>query len=137
MSQKTRVIIAGGRDFNIMVLVEIAMMETFECNYTEIELVGGGANGADALGKRFAKEHGIPYKEFPADWGTYHNAAGPIRNRQMARYATETGFRGILIAFWDGKSRGTKHMIDTATELGMEVKVIAYGDLLRKSHCIK
>ena len=55
----------------------------------------------------------------------------------MARYATETGFRGILIAFWDGKSRGTKHMIDTATELGMEVKVIAYGAGTRMETVIK
>ena len=126
MSQKTRVIIAGGRDFNIMVLVEIAMMETFECNYTEIELVGGGANGADALGKRFAKEHGIPYKEFPADWGTYHNAAGSIRNRQMAQYAIKGKGSGILIAFWNGKSRGTKHMIETAKDFGMEVIVVSF-----------
>ena len=102
----------------------MVMLNRFDNDYSEIELVGGGAKGADALGKQFAREHGIPYKEFPADWGTYHNAAGPIRNRQMAQYAIKGKGSGILIAFWDGRSRGTKHMIETATDFGMEVIIV-------------
>ena len=124
--RKTRVIIAGCRNFSFMEVVEMAMLDRFGTDYSAIELVGGGAKGADALGKRFAMEHGIPYKEFPADWGTYHNAAGPIRNRQMAQYAIKGKGYGILIAFWDGKSKGTKHMIETAKESGMEVIVVSF-----------
>jgi len=50
----------------------------------------------------------------------YGNAAGPIRNKQMAEYAD------ALVAVWDGKSRGTKNMIDTAISMGLDVKVLNY-----------
>lgn len=48
--------------------------------------------------------------------------AGPIRNEEMAKYASET--YGILIAFWDGKSRGMKNMIDTAKKHGLEIYIV-------------
>jgi hypothetical protein len=57
---------------------------------------------------------------FPADWKTHGKAAGPIRNRQMAKNAE------ALIALWDGNSRGTKNMIETATKLGLKVYVKRY-----------
>ena len=72
----------------------------------------------DALGERFAKEHNLGLKVVPADWKTYGRSAGPRRNEQMARMA------GTLIAFWDGKSRGTKNMIDTVKRLGLRVKTV-------------
>lgn len=125
-NEKQRVIIAGSRNFNAKEIVEMALLEQFGTDYNDIELIGGGAKGADKIGKQVAKEYGIPYKEFPADWGTYHNAAGPIRNRQMARYAVEGKGSGTLLAFWDGKSRGTKHMIETAYELDMNVHVYLF-----------
>ena len=44
----------------------------------------------------------------------------------MAKFASEEGNIGILIAFWDGKSRGTKHMIDLAKRYGLDVYVVNY-----------
>lgn len=85
-----------------------------------MELISGGAPGADSLGERFATEMQFPVKLFPADWDTYGTAAGPIRNRQMAEHATH------LIAFWDGISHGTRNMIDVANEFKREVHVVRY-----------
>lgn len=82
------------------------------------EVVTGGASGVDAMGKRWAKVTlEIPHKEFQADWKANGKSAGPIRNRQMAEYAD------ALIAIWDGKSRGTKNMIEEATKRGLKVYV--------------
>lgn len=114
------IIVAGCRDFNDYSVVENEMMNYIGkfIGKIEIEIISGGAKGADALGERFAKEYNLSLKVVPADWKTYGRSAGPRRNELMARMA------GTLIAFWDGKSRGTKNMIDTAKKLGLRVKVI-------------
>jgi hypothetical protein len=57
---------------------------------------------------------------FKADWDKHGKAAGPIRNQQMAQEADG------LIAFWDGKSRGTKDMIQKALNYGLETHVYRY-----------
>jgi hypothetical protein len=88
-----------------------------------IEVICGEANGADRLGKQFAKSEGYRVKSFHADWDTHGKSAGPIRNKDMGMYV---GADGLLIAFWDGKSRGTKNMIDTAISIDMIVRVIRY-----------
>jgi hypothetical protein len=59
----------------------------------------------------------VPLKIFPAQWSIYGKGAGYIRNREMAQYAD------ALIAFWDGKSKGTKNMIDEAKKQGLIIKV--------------
>lgn len=114
-----KVIIAGGRDFNNYEFLERV------CNYklqnkTNIEIVSGGAKGADCYGEMYAAENNLPKKVFLADWERYGKSAGPIRNREMAEYAD------ALIAFWDGGSPGTKNMIEVAKELGLGVHVERY-----------
>jgi hypothetical protein len=93
-----------------------------ECNRHIIldatEVVSGTARGADRIGEQWAEENNIPVRRFPADWNEYGKAAGMIRNAQMAEYADG------LIAFWNGQSRGTKNMIDIATDKGLKVIVI-------------
>ncbi len=111
-----KLIIAGGRDFKDYPLLSYHV----ECKGIPKEIVGGGARGADFLGEVYAKEWGIPMKIFPADWATYGRGAGPVRNQLMADYADE------LLAFWDGESRGTKHMIWEMERLGKPVKVVRY-----------
>ncbi len=104
-----KVIIAGSRTFDNYDLLCETMAHLLDDGLArgrEIEIVCGGAKGADALGARWAKEFNYPIKYFLADWNKYGKAAGIIRNKQMGDYAD------YLIAFWDGKSRGTKHMIE-------------------------
>jgi glycerophosphoryl diester phosphodiesterase len=82
--------------------------------------VSGKARGADSLGETWGNEKNVPIKSFPANWDLYGKRAGYLRNTEMADYADG------LIAFWDGESKGTKHMIDTANNKGLEVHIIKY-----------
>jgi hypothetical protein len=113
-----RTIIAGGRDFLDYSLLTHTML-TLEFEVTEI--VSGKARGADRLGEMWAEVSNTPIKLFPADWQQHGKSAGIIRNIKMAQYAD------ALIAFWDGESRGTKHMIDTAYKVTLKnILVIRY-----------
>jgi hypothetical protein len=87
---------------------------------SEVEIVSGRARGADRMGERYASENGLKVHLFPADWEGLGKKAGYIRNGEMAE------FSDALVAFWDGKSRGTKHMIDLARKHGLKVRVIQY-----------
>ena len=71
-------------------------------------IVSGGANGADTLAKQYAQEEETLYLEFPADWKTHGKAAGFIRNQDIVDACD------VVLAFWDGKSKGTKDTIDRA-----------------------
>lgn len=118
-SIKMKVIIAGGREFNDYATL-CRVCDHMLQNQKEIEIVSGTARGADLLGEQYARERGYPIQQFPADWDKYGKAAGYKRNAEMAAYAD------ALICFWDGKSRGSKHMIDLAREKGLKVKIHIY-----------
>lgn len=120
-----RIIIAGGRDFSdynkLKDHVDKCINEALtEHRGSEIIIVSGKAKGADSLGERYAKEKGYKIAEYPADWKKNGRAAGPIRNKQMAENAD------ALIAFWDGKSSGTKNMIDQAHKRYLHVSICKY-----------
>ena len=118
-----RVIIAGGRDFDDNDFLMEVMADLYEGVFDpKIEVVSGGATGADTLGAEWAAIWSLPVRTFPADWEAYGKAAGPVRNQQMAEYAD------VLVAFWDGKSRGTRSMIQIALNEGLEVHVYRYDD---------
>jgi hypothetical protein len=119
-----RVIIAGGRDFNHYELLKEKMEYALK-HITISEIVSGGARGADLLGERWAKENNVPVKQFIPEWEKLGKSAGFIRNDDMAKYAM-IGNKGVLMAFWDKKSKGTEHMIKTAQKKGLKVKVFYY-----------
>ena len=114
-----KVIIAGGRTFDNYAMLCESCDRTLSLQ-SEIEIVSGTANGADKLGERYAIERGFTVKQFPADWDKHGKSAGYKRNEEMAQYAD------ALIAFWDGKSKGTKHMIDLANLYKLKVKVVNF-----------
>lgn len=109
-----KVIIAGSRfitDYDLL-------LETIkEADFDITEVVCGAANGVDSMGERYAKENNIKLSYFYADWKTLGKAAGIKRNEVMA------GYSDGLIALWDGKSPGTKHMISYAKKKGLKVYV--------------
>jgi len=122
-----RVIIAGSRDFNDFIFLEKKCDEILFNESTEdLKFVCGMARGADLLGKKYADKHGYNVKSFYPDWDRYGKSAGYRRNEQMASYAKEDN--GILIAFWDGVSKGTKHMIDLGNKYGLRVYVVNYSE---------
>ncbi len=111
-----RVIVAGGREFTDYSFVS-RRLDFFTRTHEFKELVWGFATGVDTLGKEWADLNGIPAKPFKADWDKFGKPAGPMRNEQMAEYGD------WLVAFWNGKSSGTKNMIDEAFihEIGITI----------------
>ena len=118
-----RLIIAGGRDFTDLVFLRQSMSFFTDVYHDDpiTEVVCGMARGADLAGRRWAGEQGIAVKEFPADWDRHGRRAGPIRNGVMGDYADQA------VVFWDGKSRGTKHMIDYMGAVDKPVFIFNYG----------
>jgi hypothetical protein len=109
-----KIIIAGSRNITDKQILGAAIADSKWFEQID-EIVSGHAKGVDQLGEGFAKEYNIPVKQFLADWDTHGKKAGYIRNIEMATYAD------VLLAIWDGKSKGTKHMIDYMKKLNKPV----------------
>lgn len=120
---KTRVIICGGRDFSDRNFC-FSQLRQLLASYENIEIVSGHAKGADTFGEEYAEENGLKVSVFKPDWKLYGRAAGPIRNRQMLEYAEEEN--PVVIAFWNGKSKGTENMIRQSERAGAEVHIVSY-----------
>jgi len=75
-----KLLIAGSRDFNDYSYLNERISRIQDDNIIDF-IISGKAKGADALGARFALEHSIEIKEYPADWNLYGKSAGMIRNK--------------------------------------------------------
>lgn len=118
-----RVIVAGGRDYGRRLEHKPALFHDLDRlwrKYPNLEIVSGMARGADALGYDWASARSVPVACFPAQWDRFGKPAGFIRNQLMAWYGTH------LIAYWDGRSSGTKHMLDTGKRDGLKSWVRHY-----------
>ncbi len=116
-----KTIIAGGREFTDGEYLTDSLLEL---PWVISEVVSGTCRGADRTGESWATKQDINIKRFPAKWNpdpdntkVVDRGAGFKRNVEMARYAEG------LVAFWDGKSVGTKHMIDEAIKRSLYIKV--------------
>ena len=122
MATEYRIVVCGCRDFSDYQLLskEIdSYLKNISSNYF-ITIVSGGANGADKLGERYARERGLKVEVHAALWEQFGKSAGVIRNQEMADISD------AVIAFWDGESRGTKNMIECAKQANIPCKVIQY-----------
>ena len=81
------------------------------------EIVSGGAKGVDTSAREYALSHGIKLTEFLPEYTKYGRSAPLKRNITIIEYSD------IVLAFWDGKSRGTKFVIDNCRKFGVEVRV--------------
>lgn len=115
-----KVIIAGSRDVTQYETVRQAVIQSgfWKAFKRSIEVISGTARGPDKLGEEFAQKNGLIVHRFPADWDTHGKAAGHIRNRQMGDFAK--AHEGRLLAIWDGKSPGTRGMIEYAQQIGLQ-----------------
>ena len=114
-----RIVIAGCRDYNnyneakeyiTFYIKEIRKHHT-------LIFISGGCKGADMLGERYAKENGFKIERYLAQWEKFGKAAGPLRNKTMAEKCD------YAICFWNGKSKGTKSMIEYIKQLGKPLRV--------------
>ncbi|WP_397446021.1 DUF2493 domain-containing protein [Polaribacter sp. R77954] len=115
-----KVIIAGSRNFKDYQKLKRECSHFLQDKKNIVIVSGDHYKGADKLAMQYANEKGLNLIKFPAEWNKLGKAAGPIRNNKMAKLAD------ILIAFWDGKSRGTQNMICLANQKGLKVKVVMY-----------
>ena len=115
------------------------------CPFELTEVISGGAEGVDELANAWAKEAGIDGVVFPANWKGKRRAAGYKRNQKMAWYASlfdkeyaekqeecPDKLKGACLAIWDGKSAGTKHMIDIAEEANLPLYIHIVKDIVKK-----
>ena len=114
-----RVVIAGSRDYTnyeeAKVYIDFCLSNIRKAN--DIIIISGCASGADAIGEQYAEENGFKVEKYPANWEKYGRSAGPIRNKQMAEITD------YVICFWDGKSKGTKSMIEFAKKYNKTIKL--------------
>lgn len=115
-------IVAGGRDFTDQdyMVREIFTLMVNQLKDFKVEIIQGGARGADYHAKISAQRLRLDCHERKADWNKHGRSAGPIRNKEMADVA-----HGLL-AFWDGESPGTKNMIETMKQQGKNVRIRYY-----------
>jgi len=109
-----KVAVIGSRTLSVNNLAKYLPPETEE-------IVSGGARGIDTCAKRFALESGIRLKEFLPDYDKYQRAAPIMRNRQIVEYADQ------VVAFWDGRSHGTKFVVEYCQRIGKKVTVYIVG----------
>jgi len=113
-----KIVVAGGREFDNYDL----LYSTLKPIITNDDIiVSGGAIGADQLGEKFAIANDVALTFFLPDYNKYGKKVAPlIRNEQMAK------FSNYLIAFWDGLSTGTAHMIGMAKKHNLKIKILRY-----------
>lgn len=128
--KRFRIIVCGGRHFNDYNLLKDEIdkvIARFNRYVQEIEIVSGHCAGADQLGEQYARECGYPCKVFPANWEKYGRSAGPIRNSEMIKYASEVNVP-IVVAFRSPRTKGTNDTIKKATKKGFKVFVFDYDN---------
>lgn len=81
------------------------------------EIVSGGAKGVDTSAKTYALSHDIKLTEFLPEYNKYGKGAPLKRNITVIEYSD------VVIAFWDGKSRGTKYVIDNCKKRNIPIRI--------------
>lgn len=121
------IIICGGHTELNYEIIETFILDVFKkLNIVDCEVVSGNRKGIDRLGEDFAFNNHFRTKIFPANWKAYGKSAGPIRNKEMVKYISKFN-NSIVIAFWNGESKGTKYTIDEAKKYNIPVYVYNYS----------
>lgn len=114
-------LVAGSRTFDDYSLL-CSTLDRLLVNHESVCIVSGGARGADALAERYAIDHDLALRVFPADWNRFGKSAGYRRNREMHEFIAQHADRGC-VCFWDGSSRGTAHNFTLANEFSTPLRI--------------
>jgi predicted Rossmann-fold nucleotide-binding protein len=117
-----RVVVCGSRTFTDFPLLCQKLDRLLSRKLAEgsVVILSGGCRGTDALAERYASLRGLPVERFLADWARLGRSAGWYRNELMVKQAD------AVIAFWDGKSRGTASTISIAKFLKKPLRVVFF-----------
>jgi hypothetical protein len=113
--------VIGSRSFNDYELLKRTLDEYLGKVWV---VVSGGADGADSLGEKWAEENNIKTCIYLPDWDTHGKYAGFIRNKDIVEDSD------IIIAFWDGMSRGSEHSINLAKKMDKEVRIVYFNKII-------
>ncbi len=116
VAKPKRVAVIGSRNFSDFKLLKVYLGRFF---YPFV-LISGAAKGADSLAERYADVVGLEKKIFPANWDKHGKRAGFLRNKKIVKNCD------VVVAFWDGESKGTKNTIDLAKEAGKKVYIVMF-----------
>ena len=86
--------------------------------YIPDTIVSGGAKGADTYAREFAQKHNLKLIEFLPEYDKYGKGAPLVRNKLIVDNCD------CVLAFWDGKSRGSKFTLDYAKEKNKPIKIV-------------
>lgn len=92
-----------------------------QLKYIPDTIISGGARGADTYAREFAQKHNLNLIEFLPEYDKYPPKIAPLKRNELIVDACD-----CLMAFWDGKSRGTKYTIDYANQLHKPIKIVNY-----------
>ncbi len=81
------------------------------------EIISGGARGVDASAREYAQRHGLKLTEYLPEYSKYRRSAPLKRNLTIIENAD------LVLAFWDGLSRGTKYVIDNCKKRNIPVEI--------------
>ncbi len=110
-----KVLVCGSRGWRDLLAIDRRIADLG----IDSEVIHGNADGADRQAHLACEAYSIPVTAFSADWRRYGKRAGIVRNTQMLNEQP-----GLVIAFWDGRSRGTAHTIGEARKRGIPVEII-------------
>jgi len=114
-----RVIVSGSRGWGATDVETFRLFRRLEALPPDaIVMHGDASRGADRLADKAAKRYRLKVERHPAPWQSLGKRAGIVRNVEMLDTKPD-----LVIAFWDGESRGTGHMIHAARERGIPVEV--------------
>lgn len=112
-----RVVVCGSREWSSESTMRNRMAELPDGT----EVIHGGARGADRMAAKYAYALGFKVRVFKADWDRFGRVAGFLRNQAMLDEKPD-----LVIAFWDGKSRGTQDTIYRARSMGLPLEIVSH-----------
>ncbi len=110
--------IVGSRNFSNLEYVEDFILQLHIANPIDLTIISGNAPGVDKTAENYAHKNGIPVLSLPANWDEYGRRAGYLRNIKIVDNSD------LVVAFWDGKSKGTQHSINLARQKGKKLIII-------------
>lgn len=113
------VVVCGSRDFANPFVMALAIDARIAALPAGTTVIHGDARGADRIAAEAAARHGHTVRAMLADWDRHGRRAGIVRNLAMLDLRPD-----LVVAFWDGSSRGTAHTISVARQRGLPLEVI-------------
>jgi len=103
-----KVAIIGSRNINLDVVLD----------FIPEQIISGGAKGIDQKAKEYALKNNIDYLEIKPNYLKYPSKVAPLKRNEVI-----VNIADLIIAYWDGKSKGTKYVIDYCKKIGKELKI--------------